>query len=112
MLIAVAVAFLVMGAAAIFGRWAGESVADEVSGRLSLLWPDVMAMPQQDRTLLALLAYECRLPDQPKGRSSTIACLRSATGAENIKKISPDPSAHLDKLLDQAKPIPTRGDQG
>ncbi|MBN8758756.1 MULTISPECIES: hypothetical protein [Variovorax] len=96
--------FLVVSVVATFiGRWAGESMAKEVKARLSLLWPDVMGLPEQDRALLALLAYECRLQDQPEGRSATITCLRSATNADRVKKVSADPAAHLDKLLDQAR---------
>ncbi|MGQ3054935.1 MAG: hypothetical protein ACT6S0_24355 [Roseateles sp.] len=87
----------------LIGRWAGESMAREVHARLSLLWPDVMGMPEQDRALLALLAYECRLSDKPDGRSSTIACLHAATDADRVKRVSADPEAHLNKLLAQAR---------
>lgn len=49
---------------------------------------------------------------EPKGRTATIACLRSATGADSMKKVSPDPAAHLDKLLNQARPTAENGEQG
>ncbi|MFH0134791.1 hypothetical protein ACGLHS_31570 [Variovorax sp. VaC1] len=99
--LAVFVIVTVMGS--LIGRWAGESMAKEIKARLSLLWPDVMGLPEQDRALLAVLAYECRLQDQAEGRSATIACLRSATNADRVKKVSADPAAHLDKLLQQAR---------
>lgn len=105
--------FLVLTmAGTLIGRWAGQDLADEVKERLTELWPDVMELPQKDRSLLALLAYECRLPNRPKGRGDTIACLRSATAAERMKKVSPDPAAHLEKLLDQAKQKASRTTTG
>ncbi len=99
---AVCVAGMVL--ATVVGQRAGEAMADDVQARLSVLWPNLMEMPQQDRALLALLAYECKLPTLPPGHSTTVACLRSATGSERILKARPDPAAHLGKLLDQARP--------
>ena len=102
----------VMLAATFVGKRAGESMADDVQSRLSMLWPNLMEMPQQDRALLALLAYECKLPTLPPGHRTTVACLRSATTAERIRKVTPDPAAQLNKLLDQARQDDGGAEQG
>jgi hypothetical protein len=107
-----AVSVLVGMAAVWVGRYLGESSAREAQQRLSLLWPELMAMPQEDRALLALLALECRLAVQPEGRVATIACLRSVTASHRMKKVASDPESQLEKLLDQAIPSAATGEQG
>lgn len=94
------------------GRYLGESSAKDAQQRLSLLWPELMAMPQEDRALLALLAVECRLNVQPMGRESTIACLRSVTGADRMKQVTADPASHLERLLRRSHPHVEMGDRG
>lgn len=94
------------------GRSAGESAAQESQKRLLPLWPHLLELPEQDRALLALLALECRLPEQPHGRAATVSCLRSATGSEGLRGISSDPAGQLEKLLNQARPEAVNGEQG
>ncbi len=107
-----AVSVLVGMAAVWVGRYLGESSAREAQQRLSLLWPELMAMPQEDRALLALLALECRLTVQPEGRASTVACLRSVTSADRMKKVTADPAHHLERLLQKSLPNVETGDRG
>lgn len=105
-----AVAVLVSGAAPFVGRWLGDTIAGDIKARLSMLWPDFMELPEQDRALLASLSLECRLLKQPIGRAATIVCLRSATSAKRMKSVDPDPAARLDKLLGKARPVNSNGE--
>jgi len=94
------------GASVGIGRWAGGSAADATIKRLSVLWPDVMAMPQQDRALLARLSIKCDLLGQPEDQSSTIRCLRQAAATEAADKTFEIPAAQLERLLNQAQRPP------
>ena len=60
------------------GRQAGEDVAKADIELLSLVWPYVMDMQQNERALLAGLSITCRLSLTATDRESVIACLRSA----------------------------------
>lgn len=111
-LVVLAGAVLVGMVAVGVGRYLGESSAREAQQRLFLLWPELMAMPQEDRALLALLAVECRLTVQPEGRASTVACLRSVTGADRLKQVTADPANHLERLLQRSLPNVETGDRG
>lgn len=102
-LIGVACAVVVLAGAVPLGRWLGEGMASDVHERLIQLWPDVMTMPQQDRSLLVLLAFECRLAERPVSRPEILACLRSATEEDRIKRVSASPAEHLEKLIDRSE---------
>lgn len=85
------------------GRQAGENVANADIELLSLIWPYVMDMQQNERALLAGLSITCRLSTTATDRDSVIACLRSAAAdpaALRPKDVSPEEAAaQLERLL-------------
>ncbi|KIZ48456.1 hypothetical protein UM91_22015 [Pseudomonas oryzihabitans] len=76
----------------IMGR-VGEQEGQKVKERLTLVWPQFMAMPEMDRALLAGLAFTCRLADRPAEASQVVPCLRQGLDAEK-----PDLPIGLDKI--------------
>lgn len=104
--VGVALAAAVAGASVGIGRWVGGAAADATILRLSVLWPDVMGMSQQDRTLLAWLSLECKLLRRPEDEGSTIRCLREAAATEAAGKAFEAPTAQLEHLLRQAHRAP------
>jgi len=103
--IAVGVALAVAAACASLGigRWIGSSAADATIQRLSVLWPNLMSMPQQDRALLAWLSIRCDLLRQPDDEGSTVLCLRRAAATEAAGKAFDSPGGQLERLLRQAR---------
>ncbi|QRD67200.1 hypothetical protein H8Z72_22675 (plasmid) [Xanthomonas citri pv. citri] len=81
-----------------------------VRKRLALVWPDVMALDEDDRKLLAVLASECGLADVVAAREQTILCLRRA--ARDPLQRAPagrdgvSPPVALELLLHDAAPAP------
>jgi hypothetical protein len=92
----------IAGASVGIGRFIGAAAADAMIVRLSVLWPDVMAMPQQDRALLAWLSINCNLLRQPENEGATVQCLRQAAATEAAGKAFEAPAAQLEHLLRQA----------
>jgi|SRR6185369_7804292 len=88
------------------GRQAGENVAKEDIELLSLVWPYVMDMQQNERALLAGLSITCRLHRTATDRDSVISCLRTAAtdpAAMLPKEVPPEEaSARLERLLASA----------
>lgn len=88
------------------GRQAGEDVAKADIELLSLVWPYVMDMQQNERALLAGLSITCRLNRTATDREGVIACLRSAAAepaARRPKDIPPEEAAaRLERLLASA----------
>lgn len=91
--IAIVMIVLMLAVGAYIGRTAGERDAEASKERLSLLWPAVMDLPQQDRGFLAGLAMTCRLSAKEVEKEAVIACLRSAVR---------DPDAVLPKDIDKS----------
>lgn len=56
----------------------GKAHAEASLQRLELVWPDVMAMPERDRALLASLGFTCSLNKVELDREKIIQCLQSA----------------------------------
>lgn len=85
------------------GRQAGETTAKADIELLSLVWPYVMDLQQNERALLAGLSLSCRLKQTATDRDSVIACLRSAAAdpaALRPKDVSPEEAAaRLERLL-------------
>lgn len=87
------------------GRQAGEDVAKADIELLSLVWPYVMDMQQNERALLAGLSISCRLSRTATDREGVIACLRSAAAepAHLPKDVPPEEAAgRLERLLASA----------
>lgn len=95
-----------VGAVAV-GTHLGRDFAETSHVRLSVLWPDVMTLPDEDRALLAWLSLECRLPEQAEGRTATITCLRDAARVAPETPQFGDAAAKLEKLLRSARPAST-----
>jgi len=93
-LVLVSVVVLAAGglAAVSLTRQLGNKDGERAIERLSLVWPSIMTMPQEDRALLAGLSLSCRLQDRPAVKSSVVACLEDAAS---------DPHSALPKGLDQ-----------
>lgn len=87
------------------GQKAGEDVANADIELLSLVWPYVMDLQQNERALLAGLSITCRLSRIANDRESVIACLRSAAAdpAHLPKDMPQDEAAErLERLLASA----------
>lgn len=87
------------------GMYIGRSNALDVKERLRPLWPDIEAMRQDDRALLGYLSLECKLLEKSDSRSETLACLRSVVNSDDMKKLTPDPPARLERLIERAAPV-------
>lgn len=94
------------GASVGVGRWAGGSAAHATIRRLSVLWPNVMEMPQDDRALLAWLSIKCELLRQPENEGSTVRCLRQAAASDTASEAFQAPAAQLEHLLRKAQRVP------
>lgn len=75
-----------------YARHIGNQEGERSIERLALVWPSIMAMPQEDRAMLAELSLSCRLQDRPAVKSAIITCLEEAAA---------DPNAILPKGFDQ-----------
>jgi hypothetical protein len=75
---------VLLGVAALnVGRWTGADAGQRSLDRLQLVWPSLLAMPEQDRALLAGLAMTCRLEQRDKEPKEVIGCLREAVNDDN-----------------------------
>lgn len=63
--VVVAVMVLIALVLIALGRNAGGSAAEASIEKLSVIWPDVLALQEEDRILLAKLSLDCNLPLQP-----------------------------------------------
>jgi hypothetical protein len=92
-LASVLIVLAVSGFAAVrYAYHIGNQEGERSIARLSLVWPSIMAMSQEDRAMLAGLSLSCRLQDRPAVKSAIITCLEDAAA---------DPNAVLPKGFDQ-----------
>jgi hypothetical protein len=87
----------VVGTAVGYGL--GIFAADKTKEDLGLIWADVMALPQDDRTLLVRLSIKCDLARHNKSRESIVACLRAAAVSADAEEPAGRAVWHLDELL-------------
>jgi hypothetical protein len=72
-----------------------------VGARLQLLWPDFLAMPEFDRTVLVSAAERCNLEREPCDGRRFAKCLR--VGARGLDARAPKGiAAHVERLLHRA----------
>jgi hypothetical protein len=95
---------VVITVGALASHWAyraGEAQANQEVQRLDLVFGNVLALPERDRLLLAVLSSHCKLHTRPPVRNETIHCLRGAAAAPALRlpKSLTNPVNHLDKLL-------------
>lgn len=94
------VAILVAGLLlTLLGRGAGLRAAEQDKERLQLLWPDIMTMPIQDRTLIVRAAMECKVYRQPVQAEAVAQCLRE--GAERFRNDDALGAVRVNQLLAQ-----------
>ncbi|VTU44982.1 hypothetical protein [Variovorax sp. RA8] len=96
-----AAAVVAVGAVAV-GWMGGRVMAKETHERLSTVCPDVVELPEGQRNLVVLLAYECKLADRPVSRGETVACLRQAAASKAASDKFQTPDAQLEQLLRRA----------
>lgn len=80
---------------------AGADAGGRAKDRLQMVWPSLMAMPDQDRALIVGLAFSCRLEQRPAEPREIVACLREAAA---------DPNATVPKGIDKAS-VPAKLEQ-
>lgn len=78
------VLIILCGLSVLIGYRAGNSASSVNKERLSLLWPDVMALQERDRALLVKLSFECHLERQPVEVIAVTTCLRE--GAKSLEE--------------------------
>nr|WP_312130825.1 hypothetical protein [Stenotrophomonas pavanii] len=59
-----------------------------VRERLTLVWPDLMMLSEEDRKLLAFLATDCGLADVVAEKAQTIRCLRRSA-VDPLREVPP-----------------------
>ena len=95
--------FAIIAALAIFGfagaRYMLGAHSENTLKQLSIVWPDIEAMPDKERNFLVELALTCNVVQRQPVRAEVVDCLRttaSKTGAEA--------GARLDRLVETAPP--------
>ena len=88
---------------AIFGvvgaKYMLNSHSEKTMQQLGVVWPDIAAMPEQERAFLTELALTCNVADRPAAHAEVVACLRSATA-----KMQPSSTVRLARLIEGAPP--------
>lgn len=91
--------FLIIAALAVFGivgaRYMLSSHTEATNRQLGLVWPDIAAMPEEDRAFLVELAHTCIVTERQPVRAEVIDCLRSVP-------VTKEAGARLDRLVSQA----------
>lgn len=84
--------------------WTGSRDGSAARVRSELLWPELNALPERDRAVIASLGKACRLHEAPEERQAIVDCLRrglpSAKVPEGVKELPKE----LDRLLSTSKP--------
>src|SRR5450830_378386 len=93
--------FAIIAALAIFGfvgaRYMLGAHSENTLKQLSIVWPDIEAMPDRERNFLVELALTCNVVQRQAVRAEVIDCLRTTA-----PKAGPDASARLDRLVKAA----------
>ncbi|WP_371438344.1 hypothetical protein [Polaromonas sp.] len=96
-------AAVLIGAALIYaGRVTGDKLGDVISDRLTLLWPDMMALPEPDRALLVMLSLECNMYAVPAEPAAVRGCLAAAAAKDESKMNNAE--QNLARLFKMASP--------
>lgn len=73
--------FLVLVLLAVFGfvgaRYLLDTHKASTMEQLGVVWPDIAAMPEQERAFLVELAHTCQVTTRAPKRADVVDCLRS-----------------------------------